>query len=122
MTDDYSFEISFFESVLAYDPYDDTVMEMLANFYTKAGRLDEGLEADRKIADRNPDKPIAHYNLACSLALKGLLDEALSALKTAIEKGYDDFKWMLEDPDLKNLRHQEAFQDLLREWSIIVPF
>ncbi len=115
MSGDHEFEIGFYESLLRRDGDDLAVMELLADLYTKAGRIDDGLALDLRIVQMAPDDPGSHYNLACSLALKRRLAEALAALRTAIAKGYRDFDWMRKDPDLANLRADPRFAELLAE-------
>lgn len=115
---DLEFEIQFCESILARSENYTDVMEMLAGLYTKVGRIDDGLALDQKLVGLEPANPTTHYNLACSLALKERKKEAVDALREAIVCGYQDFDWMLKDPDLKDLKAYRAFQDLLREFEI----
>jgi len=113
---DIDFEIGFLEGLHKRLKTDPTVVEMLANIYTEVGRIDEGLEMDLKHVELEPQNPTAHYNLACSLALKSFRIEALDSLRTALEMGFDDFTWMLKDPDLKSLAKDADFQALLEEF------
>jgi hypothetical protein len=39
----------------------------------------------------------------------------LEALARAVDLGYKDIQWMLEDPDLEGLRNHPAFQRLLKQ-------
>lgn len=109
------FELGFFEQVQKRLPSDVRVVSMLAHLYTQAGRIDEGLKMDRKLARLQPDDPTTHYNLACSLALKGRKADAVKALRTAIKLGYEDFQWMRHDPDLAGLQGYAGFDSLLQE-------
>ncbi len=112
---DLSFEIEFFEALSRRDPADVRVLEALAQFYTRSGRLSDGLRVDRRIVKHAPDNPIAHYNLACSLALKRRRKEAVAELRRAFECGYDDISWILRDGDLNNLQGYPPFFELLAE-------
>lgn len=109
----HQFDIQFFESVLRRNPRDTGVIELLGGLYTKDGRIDEGLRMDRRLVKLRPDNPTAHYNLACSLALKKRPAEALRSLKRAIDLGYRDLDWLLQDPDLEGLKHYPAFKKLI---------
>jgi predicted Zn-dependent protease len=111
--DDHTFEISFYETVLRHEPDYTDVMELLGGLYTKAGRVADGLEMDRRLVQLQPDNATAHYNLACSLALSDRKPDALRALARAIELGYDDRKWMLKDPDLAAFKGDPEFTRLL---------
>ena len=115
MAPDPDFEIRFFESVHSNLPNDPQVIDILGSLYTQHGRIDEGLEMDRKAIRLSPDNPNAYYNLACSLTLKTQKKEALEALGKAIDLGYDDLKWLLEDPDLKSLHNDPQFEALINK-------
>jgi predicted Zn-dependent protease len=112
------FELSFFESLHKRMPKDLRVASALAHIYTKAGRIDAGLKMDRKLVRLDPEDPTAHYNLACSLSLKGRKPEAIKVLRTAISLGYKDFHWMQHDPDLIGLNNYSGFRDLLTDLKI----
>ena len=116
MKKDDQFEIEFSRSILKRDPDNISVMEMLAGFLTKAGLIDEGLEWDRKIVELDPENAVSHYNLACSLALKNRAEDAIMRLREALERGYRDFDWLMEDPDLQNLHKEPAFSALISEF------
>lgn len=112
------FELSFFESLHQRTPKDIRVASILAHVYTKAGRIDAGLKMDRKLVRLDPQDATAHYNLACSLALKERKAEAVKVLRTAISLGYKDFDWMQHDPDLNNLSEYPGFLALLSDLEI----
>lgn len=109
----HEFEIGFFESVLRRNPRDTGVIEILGGLYTKDGRIDDGLKMDRRLVRLLPENATAHYNLACSLALKKRKAEALRSLARAIELGYKDSDWMMQDPDLEPLKKLPAFKRLV---------
>jgi predicted Zn-dependent protease len=109
------FELSFFENLEKRMPSDVRVVSILAHLYTKTGRIDQGLKKDRKLVRLQPEDPITHYNLACSLVLKGRKADAVRALRTAITLGYQDFHWMQHDPDLAELQSYSGYQALLSE-------
>ncbi len=111
----HDFEIGFFEDLHKRMPKDVRTASMLAHYYTDAGRIDDGLRIDRKIVRLTPEDPTAHYNLACSLALKECKAEAVTILRKALELGYDDFNWLCNDPDLKPLADYPGFLELREE-------
>jgi len=117
MSEDYHFEMAFCRSILQQDPENLETLEMLAGYCTKAGDIDEGLELDRKVVHLAPDYAIGHYNLACSLAIKNQREAALAALREALDKGYRDFNWLMEDPDLSSLHDDPALSALLAEYQ-----
>lgn len=117
MHTDHQFEIQFCESILKRCPDDIETIEMLANFYTKSGRIADGLRLDERLVLLAPANPTNHYNLACSLSLSHRYEDALNALRKALDKGYCDFRWIREDPDLKNLQSDPRFHRLLDEFK-----
>ena len=115
MSEKNNFEISFYESILKKEPKFEEVIELLGGLYTNVGRIEDGLKMDRKLVRLRPNNPVVHYNLACSLALKRRFKESLDALDHAVGLGYRDLQWMMEDPDLENLRNHPAFHRLLKK-------
>lgn len=115
MTKKHHFEIDFFERVLDRKKDYTQVIEILANLYTQNGQIDDGLKMDKKLVKLQPKNPTAYYNLGCTLALKNKKKEALDALRQAIDLGYKDYDWMVEDTDLNALRALDEFQSLLNK-------
>lgn len=112
---DPTFEITFFESVHRRCPRYTDVIGLLGGLYTKTGRIADGLKMDRKMVRLQPDNDLAHYNLACSLALSNRSTDALSILRKALELGYTDHRWMQQDPDLEILHQHPEFKKILEE-------
>jgi predicted Zn-dependent protease len=113
--EDHDFEIHFYERLLRRTPKDAHLVELLGGLYSRKGRVDDGLRMDRKLVRLQPDNPTAHYNLACSLALKRRKADSLRALREAVERGYVDAEWMRQDPDLEVLWDHPQFQRLVQE-------
>ncbi|MDR2419740.1 MAG: hypothetical protein LBD40_00220 [Puniceicoccales bacterium] len=91
----------------------DSVLQALSQYYTLTGNTAKSLQIDRRILKLHPHDPAAHYNLACGLALKNKTNEACQALSKAIQLGYHDWQWIREDTDFDNIRHADAFRQLL---------
>ncbi|MBN2490220.1 MAG: hypothetical protein JXQ29_05170 [Planctomycetes bacterium] len=107
------FRIGLFETALALGRDDISLMAELAELYTRAGRVREGLALDEALVAREPDNPIFRYNLACSLALVGRVDRAFDELDRAVGSGFDDTKLLLEDRDLDRLRADPRWRRLV---------
>ncbi|MBE36965.1 MAG: hypothetical protein CMI16_15655 [Opitutaceae bacterium] len=112
-TSDQEFEMTFFESVLKRSPDYTEVMEILGGLYTKHGRISDGLKMDRKLVRYLPENATAHYNLACSLALSKRKADALKSLRRAIELGYQDIEWLMQDSDLTALKEHPDFDAVI---------
>lgn len=107
------FLAEFLEVALRHRPLNVDALAELGHVYTSLGRHREGLEVDRRLVRLVPDNPTVHYNLACSLALVGDREEALTALEAAVEHGYVDVDFLLQDEDLKTLRGDPRFLELV---------
>lgn len=112
------FELDFFEGILNRNPEFLDVLRVHGNNLTLKGCYEDGLKVDCRIVELRPHDPLAHYNLACSLSLLKKVDQALRALRKAIELGYRDFRYLREDRDLEAVRHDPRFRQLLREFEI----
>ncbi len=111
------FELEFFSAILERRPDYVDVLRVIGNNLTLKGRYAQGLQIDRRLVQLRPNDPLAHYNLACSYALLKRPDQALRALRRAVELGYRDFRYMLEDRDLDSIRHDPRFRQLMREFA-----
>jgi tetratricopeptide (TPR) repeat protein len=107
------FRLSFHESILADRPDQIDALRIAAQLYTELGYYEAGLNADRRIVQREPEDPLARYNLACSLALTRRPDEAFRELDEARSLGYRDREHALHDPDLASLRDDPRFLALM---------
>ena len=107
---DLDIEISFLEGVARRDPDFVEALQLLGDSYTKRGQFDAGLQVDEQLSKLLPGDPMVLYNLACSYTLTKRQEQAVLTLLRAIECGYHDFKWLMKDPDLQNLRRLPLFQ------------
>lgn len=111
------FEVEFFGKVLAAVPDFADALRAHACNLTMKGRLKDGLAVDRQLVAVCPEDPTAHYNLACRFALLKQRDDALTTLRKAVELGYRDFEFMLEDHDLDSIRKDPRFRKLVKEFK-----
>ncbi len=102
-----------YEQALIRDPDDIGTISWLAHAYTRIGRISDGLELDIRLTTLLPDDPTVRYNLGCSYAMLGRIEDALAALEEAIDLGYRDAGLMREDEDLASLRSDSRFRMLL---------
>ncbi len=68
----------------------------------------------RQSIKRVPHNANAHYNFACVLARQGKNDEALAALEKAVDLGFRDVQHMHADEDLKSLREDDRFKEIVK--------
>jgi tetratricopeptide (TPR) repeat protein len=107
---DLDVEIGFLEGIVGRDPKYVEALQVLGDNYTRRGKFTEGMQVDEKLSTLLPNDPTVLYNLACSYALTRRLQQAAAALLRALDYGYNDFKWLLKDPDLQNLRDDDLFK------------
>jgi len=90
-----------------------------ANFHLAiAHALQDDYEASirsfKQMLAHRPQDPNIYYNIACMHALNDSPAESADWLKKAVEKGYDNWKHIKTDPDLKNLRESKYYNKNLK--------
>lgn len=111
------FELEFYGNILKNNTAYPEVLTQLGQIYTLKNRHAEALEIDLRHAQLRPENPVVLYNLGCSQALCGHLQEAVQVLRRAIDHGYDDADHMAADPDLEALYDLPEFIRMLSEIS-----
>jgi tetratricopeptide (TPR) repeat protein len=109
---DLGIKIMFLEGLVRRDPDYVDALQLLGDHYTRNGRYADGLKVDEHLVRLEPRSPLVFYNLACSCSLTGQFDRAASALETALQLGYRDFRRLAKDPDLHQLRQQPIYRDI----------
>ena len=109
------FEIRFYERLLLEKPDQIDLLTLLAECYTRHSDYLKGYEIDSRLTTLKPNDPIARYNLACSLALIGKVDEAFSTLDHAIQLGYRDLAHLKHDKDLETLKKDPRYPQLIQK-------
>ena len=108
------FQLSFLKSILEKDPDNIEILVQLGDLYSKLSYVEESLKTDLKLVNLCPEEKVFHYNLACSYSMLNDLDSSLLALEKALLLGYDDFEQIRSDADLRNLRKDRRFQQLVK--------
>lgn len=92
-------------------PYAVSAWEFAFRGLAKGGR--EGAEIFADGIARYPDRASLHYNLACMHSLDGDREQALEALRRAIELNPEARNWAASDDDFSGLRGSAEFDALL---------
>jgi tetratricopeptide (TPR) repeat protein len=111
------FDVDFFRQVLERNGENTDVLRRQAELLSRRGDYETALTLDRRLARLAPTCCVAHYNMACSLAMTGLLEEAITSLRRALQLGYRDFANLEADSDLDALRDHSGYEALLREYG-----
>src|SRR6266436_9023720 len=120
---DLDVKITFMEGVVRRDVRYVEALQILGDHYTQRGRFEFSLKVDKKLSRLEPRNPLVYYNLACSYSLNSDFDLAASALEKALSLGYNDFKWLARDPDLRQLRKHPLYrtiEDKIRKMKVKV--
>jgi Flp pilus assembly protein TadD len=99
---------------LLQNPDDSRARMLHAVALAEINRKDEALREGDKALEISPDDPLILYNCACLYARVGEPQRAIEALRQGIAKGYEDYGWMRNDPDLASLRDNADFIGLTR--------
>ena len=54
------------------------------------------------------------YNVCCTYAQLGMLNESLDALEHAVEKGWGDKAWLEHDSDLDTIRDTPRYKAIVQ--------
>lgn len=109
------FEIEFLQRILDRNPNYVDVLRRQGELLSRCGMPRRALEVDKRLVSLRPTDGLAHYNLACSLALLDNRREALEELRMAVEYGYDDLEHLEIDRDLDCLRGEPGYDAILRK-------
>ena len=116
---DLDVEIGFMEGIVRRDPKCFEAWRVLSDDYSRRGKFEKCLQADEELARMAPDDPAVLYDLACSYSLNKRVEQSLAALSCAVARGFRDFRLLLRDPDLVNLRRDPLFKKV---WEKICTF
>jgi adenylate cyclase len=77
------------------------------------GRVEESRQFSERAIALRPDDGATHYNAACCAALAKNYERSLDLLERAVELGYGNVDWLLNDNDLVPLHGEPRFRALV---------
>lgn len=80
-------------------------------------RNDEAIEWMNKMIENDPDDNGLYYDKSCLLSRMGMIDDAIAALRTALEKGMRSFAHIENDDDMDPIRNHPDFITLIKEFK-----
>ncbi len=92
--------------------------EKLGALYARTGEFDQAIDVFKKIAGLEPESAEACYWLAGLLAVQVQIDEAIEWLKIAVDRGYDDWDRLNQDPKFRNIRGTPYYKTLMMQSSL----
>lgn len=111
--EDYRGALEEFQKILKENPSDYRANYEAAMCYLFLEEYHSSIKHFKICLKERDDDYLLHYNLACAYALAGHREKAFEHLRKAVECGYDDAEHMENDEDLRSLRDDERFKDLL---------
>ena len=104
---------------LEVNPKDLLAMSRMAISYGQRGESGKTLEAITKIVEIDPHDGMALYNCAGAYAGIGKREEALTCLKSSLEKGtMNVIEWIESDPNLDPIRDDPRFREILSKFNV----
>jgi len=94
----------------AYEPAPEEMGQAFAAY--NAGDYELALEKQLIVVEKQPENPVAHFNVGCFAARAGHADQAIEALERAIAINDGVKELIATDEDLDSLREDERFQKL----------
>jgi tetratricopeptide (TPR) repeat protein len=105
-----------YQSSLTIDPDSYYTHNSLSYVYRKMENYSAAKGLWEKYLTRKPDDPNAYFKYAGILALNKEPTEALTALRTALTKGFKAYDELQAEPNLDSLKQLAEYQALLREF------
>ncbi len=100
------------EERLQLNPDDARATNLGAAILAKSGDRDRTIDYIRRSLEIDPEDSNMLYNIACAYSQLGMSEEALSTLKTAVDKGFADREWLEHDTDFEKIRATPRFQEI----------
>jgi tetratricopeptide (TPR) repeat protein len=107
--------VNFFNKVIS----DGKDKEKIAFAYTFLGEFDKAKKLMSELIEEEQIKSYKqevynkYYNLACMASIANKKTDAINALKQSVELGFDDFSYMLIDPDFDNIKDSKEFNRII---------
>jgi tetratricopeptide (TPR) repeat protein len=93
----------------AYEPSPEEAGEAFAAY--NAGDYEEALAKQLIVVEKQPDNPVAHFNVGCFAARSGHTDQAIEALRRSVEINARIKELIATDEDLDSIREDERFTE-----------
>jgi tetratricopeptide (TPR) repeat protein len=87
----------------------------VAEVYALQGKYDNAVYYFKKMKEAQPDDAKPYYYISCVYSRQGNIEESIYWLKKAVEKRYNDWELIQNDPNLENIRSSSYYKKLLKE-------
>jgi tetratricopeptide (TPR) repeat protein/uncharacterized caspase-like protein len=112
----YDDAINDYKKVIALNPHKMDCYLFLGYNLVANGNMDEGKKQLLKATDSNPPDAASWYLMARSWSLANEQDKALACLKTAFDKGWNNYDQIIGDEALAEVRANPGFTSLMKKY------
>jgi non-specific serine/threonine protein kinase len=98
-------------------PNDARALYLGATMALQLGNRARSIDWAERAMAIDPEETAILYNVACTYALMGEKERALSTLEKAVRNGFSHKEWIENDPDFVSVRPEPRFQALLQSLS-----
>ena len=102
-----------YQKGLEIDPNYAKLRNNLGIYYLEKGELEEAESEFKRAMSLDASFELPHYNLACLYVKKEQLEKAVAHLQKAAFLNRQCLQWVRMDPDLEEIRDNEAFKQLV---------
>ena len=92
-----------------------------AAVYVRQNKFDKAKDDLTKALAIDPHNPATYYNTAALYSLQNESSQALDYLEKALVLGFKDYDLLRSDPDLKNIRKNPKFREILKKQGVSEP-
>jgi tetratricopeptide (TPR) repeat protein len=113
---DYKTSITMYKKAIAIDSTNCDFYSLLGMSYIYIKDYGQGFLNLKKALLINPGKIQGNYNLACGYSLVGDTKNGILYLKKILTSGFLDYRQLMQDEDLANIRKTAEFNDLMKHY------
>jgi len=117
---DYDAAIKEFTEAIEKYPSSDVAYSNRASVFMQQKKFEKAFADLNKAKEINPKDPVVYYNLASLYSLQNQPGRGLDSLDRALELGFNDYAFLLNDPDLNNVRKHPKFKKILQKYNVII--
>ena len=116
---DYDAAIKEFTEAIEKYPNSDVAYSNRATVFMLQNKFEKAVADLNRAKEVNPKNPVIYYNLASLYSLQNQPSRGLDSLDRALGLGFNDYGFLLNDPDLNNVRKHPKFKKILQKHNII---
>ena len=84
--------------------------------YMQTKEYEKALTVLKQLSALSPGQAVIDYNISCAYGRAQRPKESITWLKTALEKGYDNWRRIRSDDDLDPIRQRPEFRSLMQTY------